>query len=279
MITGAYFSTESANKHLIFPEIIGHLETIEGKNLGEFVVVNKNKVGTKLKIPKSKMTKKHKFICSYCGKGFLQRSKYIVHKSFHKTIKYECVECLRHFSSNENLMFHQETAGHTGEQIYEVNDIDNEIKSDVDEFTNAHAINTTNSSTNIAAAPPAIPSNNSSSNTIENNRLENVADEPQEEGNLEEETSHLEFQDSENTFRCDKCIRHFETQDKLEYHIKVGHLKEKPFICDICNKAFAYETSLKGHKEIVHQVRKFLALHIIISYSYKILLQQFINIL
>lgn len=57
-------------------EVIGHLETEEGKDLGELVVVNRVRARGKTKINR----RRSKFTCQLCGRGFLQRSKFIVHK-------------------------------------------------------------------------------------------------------------------------------------------------------------------------------------------------------
>lgn len=62
--------------HVYFVEIIGHLETEEGTDLGEVVIVNRGKIRSKSKLRR----RKNRFTCQLCGRGFLQRSKYIVHK-------------------------------------------------------------------------------------------------------------------------------------------------------------------------------------------------------
>jgi hypothetical protein len=60
--------------HVHFAEIIGRLETEEGKDLGEVVTVNRGRARTKSK------RRKNKFTCGICSRGFLQRSRYIIHK-------------------------------------------------------------------------------------------------------------------------------------------------------------------------------------------------------
>jgi len=62
--------------HAYFTEVIGHLETEEGTDLGEVVIVNRGRVRSKSKLRR----RKNKFTCQLCGRGFLQRSRYIVHK-------------------------------------------------------------------------------------------------------------------------------------------------------------------------------------------------------
>jgi uncharacterized Zn-finger protein len=239
-----------------FLEIIGHLETIEGKNLGELVVVNRNKVRTKSKTQKSKIKRKHKFTCSYCGKGFLQRSKYIIHKSFHKTIRYECTECQNQFSTKENLALHQKTLSHVGEKINEINEVDKNIKNYPHKAINLELVNMVEPSTTIATSLTSLPNNDVKTlNTVESSELKDIGTENQEDAcRLEELSQDSESKDTNNVFKCDKCNKHFQSKNNLEAHVKVVHQGEKPFICEICNKAFAYQSSLKGHKEIVHQV-------------------------
>lgn len=57
-------------------EIIGHLESEEGKDLGELVIVNRSRGRGRPKLRR----RKNKFTCKLCGRGFLQRSRYIMHK-------------------------------------------------------------------------------------------------------------------------------------------------------------------------------------------------------
>ena len=72
-----YFDDFEEHKTLITPdgnEIIGHLETEEGKDLGELVVINRNRGRGRPK------RKKNRYFCNVCGKGFHQLSKYTTHK-------------------------------------------------------------------------------------------------------------------------------------------------------------------------------------------------------
>lgn len=218
--------------------------------MGELVVVNRNKVRVKSKVQKSKVKKKHKFECNHCGKGFVQRSKYIVHQSLHKTIRYECTECQDQYLSKEDLLLHQNDSGHSGDQEIEANDME-DINVDPDESVNIELLNTVEPNQTMTSSLIA-NDENCSSTTMENNQ----PDAAQGDAVMEEEL-YQEFEakdEEEGTYRCEKCSKHFQSKDNLETHIKVVHQGEKPFVCDVCSKAFAYESSLKGHMEIVHQV-------------------------
>lgn len=61
--------------HLSVPEVIGHLETQEGQDLGEVVIANKSKPRRKYPI-----RKKGRFQCEICLKRFLHHGRYIIHK-------------------------------------------------------------------------------------------------------------------------------------------------------------------------------------------------------
>ena len=73
-------------------EIIGHMESEEGTDLGELVIVNRARGRGRPKLKR----RKNKFTCNLCNKGFLQRSRYIMHKCVHKI---KSVDPLRHFYS------------------------------------------------------------------------------------------------------------------------------------------------------------------------------------
>lgn len=87
MVKKVYTTIKISNKKLkeifflrtydyYFTEVIGHLETEEGTDLGEVVIVNRGRIRSKSKLRR----RKNKFTCQLCGRGFLQRSRYIVHK-------------------------------------------------------------------------------------------------------------------------------------------------------------------------------------------------------
>ncbi|OXU19960.1 hypothetical protein TSAR_013867 [Trichomalopsis sarcophagae] len=251
-------NTSTADSSNSDTEIIGHLETIEGENLGEFVVVNRNKVRSKSKSQRSKFKKKQKFTCSYCGKGFLQRSKYIIHESLHKTLNYECVECQDQFINKEDLMFHQKSLAHSGINVIETNNDlidDKKVNSHNSVAVKTVDIKLTNSAEldKRSSSPLTSISNDTGGlKSLEQDELQEILEEKQDNSSQDEPANDSEFQDLNGSLKCLKCNKHFQSKDNLEAHVKVVHEGEKPFICEICSKAFAYQSSLKGHMEIVH---------------------------
>ncbi|XP_015516983.1 zinc finger and SCAN domain-containing protein 2 isoform X1 [Neodiprion lecontei] len=202
-------------------EIIGHLETQEGKDLGELVIVNRGRGRGRPRLRR----RKTKFTCNLCGRGFLQRSRYIMHKSFHKGVKYECLECKKQFTNRDNFGLHQKTTGHTGEGIIE-NPEENEVRNQEPP--------TTEGTENAAAASP-----------------KETQDVPGEASVAEEKPREV----GGKMIECELCQKQFQSKQSYEVHAKVVHQGEKPYTCNICNKTFAYHTSLKGHM-LAHEANK-----------------------
>nr|CAD7434760.1 unnamed protein product [Timema monikensis] len=97
-------------------EVIGHLETQEGQDLGELVIVNR---GRKRGRPRGGKRRKVRFECEICGRGFLHKGRYKIHKTYHKGVKFECSSCNKRFVNRELFESHQKTTGHIGEGIIE----------------------------------------------------------------------------------------------------------------------------------------------------------------
>ncbi|XP_076298916.1 uncharacterized protein LOC143217987 isoform X1 [Lasioglossum baleicum] len=189
-------------------EIIGHLESEEGKDLGELVIVNRGRGRGRPKVRR----RKNKFTCQLCGRGFLQRSRYIIHKSFHKGIKYECSECKKLFTSKENLSLHQKASHHDGSSEQNVEDL-------------------------------------KSPSSEENHRVANALEpSSSEEPNitkLSDASDHVQ-----KTFSCEQCDNSFESMQAYNSHIKMDHQCEKLFSCTVCNKDFTQQSALKAHMSI-----------------------------
>ncbi|PBC27322.1 zinc finger protein 184 isoform X1 [Apis cerana] len=197
-------------------EIIGHLESEEGKDLGELVIVNRGRGRGRPKLRR----RRNKFTCQLCGRGFLQRSRYIVHKSFHKGIKYECSECKKLFTNKENLGLHQKATHHIGNDINQ-------------EFEHAMQDSSLESKRHLSGE----------------DNISNVIDHV-----LTEEQYTNKFSNNSNdyqkNFSCEQCKKLFETKEAYELHVKVVHDHDKLFICTICNKNFTQQTALKHHMSI-----------------------------
>ncbi|XP_076176968.1 uncharacterized protein LOC143151563 isoform X3 [Ptiloglossa arizonensis] len=198
-------------------EIIGHLESEEGKDLGELVIVNRGRGRGRPKLRR----RRNKFTCQLCGRGFLQRSRYIVHKSFHKGIKYECLECKKLFTSKENLGVHQKATHHTG------GDINESFEHDIQNPSSESKQPLSEEDHNIAdILEPSLSERRCL------NKFSNIS------GN------------SQKTLSCEQCDKLFKTEQAYNLHLKMVHEREKLFICTICNKSFSQQTALKTHMPI-----------------------------
>ncbi|KAL2718806.1 zinc finger protein 3-like [Vespula squamosa] len=211
-------------------EIIGHLETEEGKDLGELVIVNRGRGRGRPKLRR----RKNKFTCQLCGRGFLQRSRYIVHKSFHKSVKYECRECKKLFTNKDNFALHQKMTQHTGCGITEISDEHDNHQNQIIENTNSIS---NNASPNETKDLKNTFTNNPNMEIVTETSDKNVAN------------------NSDTNIMCGQCEKTFQTKESCELHVKIIHENEKPFICNICSKSFAYQTNLKGHM-LTHEGNK-----------------------
>lgn len=196
-------------------EIIGHLESEEGKDLGELVIVNRGRGRGRPKLRR----RRNKFTCQLCGRGFLQRSRYIVHKSFHKGIKYECSECKKLFTNKENLELHQKTT--------------HDVGNDNQDFEH------------IVQDPNFESKHHLSEGDDISSTLDHTLTEEQHSNKLPNNSS-----DSQKNFSCDQCEKLFETKEMHHLHLKMAHDRDKLYICTICNKNFTQQAALKHHLSI-----------------------------
>lgn len=211
-------------------EVIGHLETPDGENLGELVIVNRGRGRGR---PRNSKKRKINFECEVCGKGFQHRSRYILHKNLHKGMKYECGTCQKQFNSKENLELHHKTLEHTGEVVIE--------------------------------APPEVKKEELSEINLNCEKCDKEFS-TKEEYELHLQSVH----EGEKPFKCHICPMTFPYQSSLRYHITSQHdsanaeqasgtatSEVKPdgkggYECDICGKVLNHPSSVLYHKEAEH---------------------------
>ncbi|XP_043276637.1 zinc finger protein 41-like [Venturia canescens] len=245
-------------------EIIGHLETEEGKDLGELVIVNRSRGRGRPKLRR----RKNKFTCKLCGRGFLQRSRYIMHKSFHKGIKFQCSECKKQFTNRENCALHQKTTGHSGEGIIDGIEIDephlNESVSDTKNFEQTSC----DISHLKKLTSPILKSESSSMEKSRPEKLEKSTDNRRENSKESLETenkemikrsSSVEPENSLNKAKSSESESPKKSSTSKERFVTSGKIVPgkdgKPFACSVCNKTFIQQASLKEH-QLTHETNK-----------------------
>ncbi|XP_018057196.1 PREDICTED: zinc finger protein 189-like isoform X5 [Atta colombica] len=233
-------------------EVIGHLETEEGTDLGEVVIMNRGRIR-----PKSKLRRrKNKFTCQLCGRGFLQRSRYIVHKSFHKGIKHECIQCKKLFDSKDNLALHQKMTQH--------NSISSEENVETQEF-HEHS-----PEQNISTMKLDI--------TEDSRNMIYICKRCDKQFGMKQEYElHMRVVHEQQEFTCNICDKNFTNQSDLKTHMTThnGKNKDKDYACDICGKILNHPSSVLYHKEAEHNNgRRFVCNKCNKSFKHKQLLQR-----
>ncbi|XP_011883064.1 PREDICTED: zinc finger protein 271-like [Vollenhovia emeryi] len=211
-------------------EVIGHLETEEGTDLGEVVIMNRGRVRSKSKLRR----RKSKFTCQLCGRGFLQRSRYIIHKGFHASTKFECTQCKKMFDTKENLTLHQETTKHSSNFAEENVEVQEAQK------TNNAKQNTSLKSSEVAK---------------DSSKATYTCEKCNKQFDLKQEYElHMRVAHEQQKFSCSNCNKSFANQSDLKTHMTThGKTKsDKDYPCDICGKVLNHPSSVLYHKEAEH---------------------------
>ncbi|XP_029164724.1 zinc finger protein 567-like isoform X2 [Nylanderia fulva] len=234
-------------------EVIGRYETQEGKNLGE-VTANRGRARSKSKLRR----RKNKFTCQLCGRNFLQRSKYLIHKNFHKSIKYECTQCKTLFDSKENLALHQKTAQHSSNPAEENIEVQESFEK-LETQSSEQDYSTTTMKEDSSAAIYMCE------------RCDKHFESKQEY------ELHMKLVHELQRFTCNVCNKAFTNQSNLTMHMATHEQTKsnKGFPCDICGKVLNHPSSVVYHKEAEHNNgRRFVCNKCNRSFKHKQLLQR-----
>ncbi|XP_075213479.1 uncharacterized protein LOC142319743 isoform X2 [Lycorma delicatula] len=200
-------------------EVIGHLETQDGQNLGELIVINRIRANRNRN--RHMRRKKVRFHCEICGRGFLHQGRYLFHKSFHMGVKFECEECKKRFTTKENFDLHQKVLGHSGEGI--VKELDEGSGDGSKEVESGGKL------------PCAICEKTFMSKQSYEIHLKAV-------------------HEGQKPFVCNICNKGFGYQNSLKCHVLTHHESNnvRGFPCDICGKRLNHPSSVIYHKEAEH---------------------------
>ncbi|KAF4527524.1 hypothetical protein B566_EDAN015624, partial [Ephemera danica] len=197
--------------------VIGHMETSEGYDLGQLVVVSKQRskssISSTSKVNGRGRKKGSTIIsCEVCGKTFTNRSKLHVHRLDHKW-NYECATCCEKFPDKESLDTHHASLGHEGIVVHE-------DKTETDEAVQS---------------------------------LEPIDMDGEEVDEMEEGCVTEGVEIDVEVSKCPQCTKSFLTKNNLEDHIRAVHEGLKPYNCTGCDKTFGFPNTLKLHIETMHK--------------------------
>uniref|UniRef100_A0ABM5FGP2 Uncharacterized protein isoform X1 n=1 Tax=Pogona vitticeps TaxID=103695 RepID=A0ABM5FGP2_9SAUR len=169
------------------------------------------------------------FKCSQCGKGFLQRRRWVIHQKSHTGEKlHECSQGGKGFSQRENLNTHQLL--HTGAKPYKCSQCGKCFS--VGKYLKKHQRIHTASETKPYKCSQCGKSFNQ----------ENVL------------LVHQRIHTGEKLYECSECGKFFSSQENLRSHRRI-HTGGKRYTCLECGKSFRRGNNLKTH-QIIHTGEK-----------------------
>ncbi|CAH1369186.1 zinc finger protein 271-like [Tenebrio molitor] len=197
---------ENSNK---VEEVIGRLETENGEDLGQPIIINKTLHRSRQKNKSGaggQSKRRRKYQCEICGREFLHHGRYELHKKMHE-VEYSCAHENCNFESDnrKTLDQHHKDAGHYGLVISEK----------VDKY-------------GTLQLPTDLKTTQSLLKQDQTDKVNNTVNNKKE-------------------FLCEKCNKNFSCKQNYEVHLKAVHEGERPFACERCNKRFSYANSLKVH--------------------------------
>ncbi|XP_044727425.1 zinc finger protein 271-like [Chrysoperla carnea] len=226
-------------------EVIGHLETKEGQDLGELIVANRPQKSRH----RGRLRKRRfRYVCDVCCKGFQNLGRFNLHKALHKDAKFECGTCNERFNCKVDLLNHRKETEHTGELIIEILP----DQAEASEELNKDNTDVTWSKLQCEQCPKIFATKQG----------------------LE---IHLKgVHEKKRPFTCSYCDKTFAYIASLKCHLLSHEVKgNKGYPCDICGKILNHPSSIIYHKQSEHNNgRRFVCNKCNKSFKHKQLLQR-----
>ncbi|KAF7990018.1 hypothetical protein HCN44_008692 [Aphidius gifuensis] len=235
-------------------EIIGHLETQDGKDLGKFVTFNRNRGRGRPKLHR----RKAKYTCSICQKRFAQRSRYITHKISHKQMKpvndneetnaYIDNEELLTKEKNNEYVLNDDTSAERG--------IDNDESVDLNNSNEYEIIDELDKTYDCYKCDKQYTTNELLDEHLLTDHPDNLTctycnETFQYELNLKGHLLTHENEKLEKNYSCDICGKVLNHPSSVIYHKEAEHNDGRRFVCNKCNKSFKHKQLLQRH-QLVH---------------------------
>ncbi|XP_073415602.1 uncharacterized protein [Dendrobates tinctorius] len=162
------------------------------------------------------------FLCSECGKCFIQQSQLVIHQINHTQEKpYSCSECGKCFNKKSHLDTHQRI--HTGEKPYSCSECGKRYN-EKSKLVIHQRIHT--------GEKPFLCSECGKS-FIQKSQL----------------VVHQKTHTQEKPFSCSECLKCFNGKSDFVRHQKI-HTGERPFLCSECGKCFNGKSDFDRHQKI-----------------------------
>ncbi|XP_044267223.1 zinc finger protein 271-like isoform X2 [Tribolium madens] len=260
---------ENSNK---VEEVIGRLETENGEDLGQPVIINKtlNKTRPRNKSIAGQSKRRRKYQCDICGREFLHHGRYELHKKMHD-VEYNCTQDGCSFTTDKKSLLeqHQQESVHSGHTVSEKVDKYGTIQLPTDlkpsqaskleqppppapkkEFTCENCHKSFSCKQNYEVHFKAVHAGErpfacelcnkrfSYANSLKVHLLQHFPKTGPDD-------------DSSAQYKCPSCPKSFRHPSSLQYHRDSEHTNGRRFVCNKCDKPFKHRQLLQRH-QLVH---------------------------
>ncbi|XP_075422765.1 uncharacterized protein LOC142463838 [Ascaphus truei] len=196
-------------------------------------------------------TEKKSYMCSECGKSFIQKSNLVTHQRIHTGVRpYSCSECEKSFSCKATLVRHQII--HTGVKPYNCSQCEKSFRQK--SCLVAHQrIHTGERPYNCSGCERSF---SHKSNLISHQRIHtrvrpyNCSECEKSFRNKSTLDRHQITHTGVKPYNCSQCEKSFRQKSDLVIHQRI-HTGERPYNCSECGKSFNHKSYLVSH-QIIH---------------------------